>query len=75
MTSEERNELWEALGRKSKLCLRRKRWRFGRSYSYTPRSDLVRRLAVQFGVTETEIISRLRELREFILKFPQYFRV
>ena len=66
-------EIYDSLSHVSKLCLRRTKWRWGNPYIYRPRRHLIKRIAQQFGLSETEARNRLFEIRKFILQYPQYF--
>ncbi len=66
-------KIYPRLGRKSKLCMVRRRWRFKDEYEYHPRSHLVRRLTQEMGHTEEWVRNQIAKEREFLLQYPQYF--
>lgn len=51
----------------------RSQWRWGRKYTYTPRIDLLERLADETGMSIDEVRTQLQNEREFILKNPYYY--
>lgn len=71
--SDEDNQIYSSLSRKSQLCLKRLRWKQGRPYHYRPRSHLLSRLAQKFGISREEVMSRLFKIREFVTTYPQYY--
>ena len=64
---------YPVLNKRSKLALKRQKKRFGHSYRYIPRMQLVKRLMSQFGMTEDAVRDQLAKEREFILKYPNYY--
>jgi hypothetical protein len=58
----------------SQQCMRRKKWRWGRNYTYIPRPQLVKRLASELNMTEQEIRNQIAEERMFILKYGAYYQ-
>lgn len=66
-------EIYDTLVHKTRLCIKRKKWRFGRAYDWYPRPQLIRRVARQFGLSENEAFERLMEIKQHIRKHPQYF--
>lgn len=58
----------------SKLCTRSRRAivktkrRYGHSYTYTPRGDLLQRLSRETGMTEEQVYIQLLRERETLLK-------
>lgn len=66
-------EIYNTLTRKTKLCIKRRKWRFGKSYDWYPRSQLIRRVAKQFNLTADQAFDRLIEIKLHIRKYPQYF--
>lgn len=66
-------DIYNSLTRKTRLCIRRRKWRHGKAYEWSPRVHLVRRVATQFGLSEEEALSRLTQIKAFVRKYPQYF--
>jgi hypothetical protein len=66
-------EIYDSLVRETKLCIKRKKWRYGKPYDWYPRRQLVRRVAKQFGLSENEAFNRLIEIKQHIRRYPQYF--
>jgi hypothetical protein len=56
------------LGTTSKRAISRKTTRFGRTYYYSPRSDLLERLQRELGLTKNAAYNLLMEEREHLLK-------
>ena len=71
--SEEDSLIYYSLSRRSQLCLKRVKWKQGRSYNYNPRSHLLTRLSVQFGFSREEARTRLLKIRDFVTAHPQYY--
>lgn len=63
----------ESLSRRTRKCMIRKKWRWGKEYFYRPRSNLVRRISLEFNCSESEALSLLDDARKFVLKNPQYY--
>lgn len=66
-------EIYATLRHKTRLCLKRTRWRWGKPYDYNPTQRLIRRLSAQFNISTDEAYNRLMEMRKFLIKNPQYF--
>jgi energy-converting hydrogenase A subunit M len=65
--------IYPLLARKSQKAMRRTRKKFGHSYFYEPRRNLVYRLSKELNLSLDEVRLRISEERAFILKYPQYF--
>lgn len=66
-------DIYDSLTKETRLCIRRRRGRFGKPYDWLPRINLVRRVAQQFSIPETEAFNRLIQIKDFIRRFPNYF--
>jgi len=66
-------EIYKTLVWETKLCIKRRKKRYGKAYVWYPRPQLVRRVAKQFGLSEQQAFDRLLEIREYIKKYPNYF--
>jgi hypothetical protein len=66
-------DIYETLTHNTKLCMRRTKWKFGKPYSWMPRRHLVRRIAEEFGLSQTEAFNRLMEIKQHVQKYPAYF--
>jgi hypothetical protein len=56
--------------RKTKLCMRRKKTRYGNIYRYIPRVDLLRNVALEFGISEEKARERIAQERRYLLANP-----
>jgi hypothetical protein len=56
--------------RKTRLCMRRKRTRYGNPYRYKPRADFLRRLAQETGNSIEQIKEQIQEERRYLLENP-----
>jgi len=66
-------KVYPRLGWKSRLAMRRTRWRWGKDYQYVPRPHLIRRLSQELGMNEDAVRKQIKQEREFLLKYPQYY--
>lgn len=60
-------ELFPLLSTRSRRAICRVRTKGGRPYDYRPRITLIRRLAHETGMSEYEVMEKLREERKRIL--------
>lgn len=66
-------DIYNTLTHETKLCIKRRRWRFGKAYDWYPRPQLIRRVAKQFNLSEEQAFDRLIEIKLHIRKYPHYF--
>jgi hypothetical protein len=66
-------DIYDTLVPKTKLCIKRTKWRWGKPYDWRPRRQLVRRIAEQFGLSQQEAFDRLIEIKKHIRQYPHYF--
>jgi hypothetical protein len=66
-------KVYPRLNRKSRLAMRRRKWRFKSEYEYHPRPHLIRRLMGELGQTEEWVRNQIAQERKFLLQYPQYF--
>jgi hypothetical protein len=57
----------------SQRCMRREKWRWGRTYTYTPKPNLIRRLSAELNMSADEVREQIAKEREFILKNKIYY--
>lgn len=60
--------------RDSQLCMRRTRWRWGKSYQYRPHRQMINRLAMELGMTTDEVYNQIMRERRYLLENPQEWR-
>ena len=65
--------LYHQLSTRSQRAIRKTKGRFGRDYHYSPRGNLLERLAEQNGMTKEEVYHQLVRERQFLLKYSQYY--
>lgn len=58
---------------RSQKAMRRKKWKWGRNYTYIPRQTLVKRLARQLNMTEEEVKNQIAKERTYILQHSRYY--
>lgn len=56
------------LGTTSQRAMIRTVWRYGRSYQYTPRANLLDRIGKTLGISKTAAYNLLMTEREYLLK-------
>jgi len=61
-------ELWNELCTCSKRAMRKTKGKYGRTYFYSPRGDLLKRIAEKRRISHSEAFNLLQELRQEILK-------
>lgn len=66
-------KVYPRLNRKSKMAMRRKKWRFKSEYQYRPRAHLIRRLTQELGKSEDWVRNQINAERAFLLQYPQYY--
>ena len=52
----------------SRRALRREKTKWGRTYWYTPRADLLERLSHQTGMSKTQVFNQLMKERMYFLR-------
>ena len=67
--------VYPLLCRESKLCLKRRKWRYGSVYHYNPRPQLIKRLASLLNWEETKVKEQIQAERSFISQNPQYYQL
>lgn len=60
------------LARCSQLAMKRTRWRYGNPYSYRPYRNLVKRLAQELGLSESQVRDKIEQERAWLLNNPWY---
>ncbi|WP_194013559.1 hypothetical protein [Synechocystis salina] len=58
--------------RKTRLCMRRTKWRYGKIYVYEPRKDLIRNVAREFGWSEPKVRAEIQRERFWLLANPWF---
>lgn len=53
--------------------LARRKWRLGKPFQYKPNANLVRRLSQQLNISKDAVLDQLNDLRDYLLKYPQYY--
>ncbi|MEG5048660.1 hypothetical protein [Microcoleus sp. B4-C1] len=59
--------LYPKLSTRSKKALTRKNGRWGKPYKYTPRGNLLKRLAIETGLTVEQVWLQLQKEREYLI--------
>jgi hypothetical protein len=72
MNSQQRT-LYQLLHWRTQKRLARKKWRLGKTFQYAPNANLVRRLSKQLNISKDDVLDQLNDLREYLLKYPQYY--
>jgi hypothetical protein len=58
--------------RKTRLCMRRRKTRYGNVYMYRPRSDFMRRIASELGIPPESVRERIATERRYLLANPWF---
>ena len=61
--------IFPRLGTDSKRAFLRTRWKFGRTYEYSPKMQLLTRLRKETGMTNEQLLDQIAKERGFLLKF------
>ncbi|MBW4514173.1 MAG: hypothetical protein KME11_03100 [Timaviella obliquedivisa GSE-PSE-MK23-08B] len=62
------SDLWTLLGTNTRRAIKRRRSRFGRSYTYNPRGDLLQRLSEETGQSREQVYQQLLDIRQDLLR-------
>ncbi|UXE61365.1 MAG: hypothetical protein KA717_39515 [Woronichinia naegeliana WA131] len=71
--NQKQSTLYNLLQGKTRKRLARKKWRLGKTFQYAPNANLVRRLSKQLNISKDDVLDQLNDLREYLLKYPQYY--
>jgi hypothetical protein len=71
--NQKQSTLYNLLQGKTRKRLARKKWRSGKTFQYAPNANLVRRLSKQLNISKDDVLDQLNDLREYLLKYPQYY--
>lgn len=65
--NELQQQIYQDLGTQSRKAIKKTKAKYGKPYSYRPRGDLLRRLALKYNKTEQDIYKELNRIRKFLL--------
>jgi hypothetical protein len=65
--------VYPRLRKKSKLAIKRKKWRWGRDYTYKPTPRLINRLSRELAWSADRVQAQIAKEREFLLKYSNYY--
>jgi hypothetical protein len=71
--NQQQTKLYSLLRTPTIKRLARRKWRLGKTFQYAPNANLVRRLSKQLNISKDDVLDQLNDLREYLLKYPQYY--